>query len=213
MTIATWLALGEVVWVIGLGTWIILERRSPAATLAWVFALAWIPLLGIPVYLLIGPRRLRRKKLRYRRSKSRLAEASHALRDRPEETRPEMGSGCRTDLLFYWLSEPASRRRCGRSGSTLYSCGDDCYRAIELAIVEAKHHVHLEYYIWEPDRVGTRFRDLLCERPEAASRCDFSSTPSARHGSGGVSFALCVKRASRSPGSIPLPWPGFAPTW
>ncbi len=24
-----------------------------------------------------------------------------------------------------------------------------------------QHHIHLEYYIWEPDKVGTRFRDLL----------------------------------------------------
>ena len=29
MTIGTWLALGELGWVLGLGTWIILERRSP----------------------------------------------------------------------------------------------------------------------------------------------------------------------------------------
>ena len=62
MTVATWLAVAEAVWVIGLCVWIILERRSPAATLAWVLALAWLPVLGIPLYLLIGPRRLRRKK-------------------------------------------------------------------------------------------------------------------------------------------------------
>ena len=25
----------------------------------------------------------------------------------------------------------------------------------------AQHHIHCEYYIWEPDKVGTRFRDVL----------------------------------------------------
>ena len=59
----SWLAVGEVVWLIGMSAWIILERRSPVATWAWIFALTWIPLLGIPVYFLFGPRRLRRKKL------------------------------------------------------------------------------------------------------------------------------------------------------
>jgi len=33
----------------------------------------------------------------------------------------------------------------------------------EEAIDAATHHVHMEYYIWEPDWVGTRFRDLLTE--------------------------------------------------
>ena len=30
--------------------------------------------------------------------------------------------------------------------------------------MEAQRHVHLEYYTWEPDRIGTRFRDLLCDK-------------------------------------------------
>ena len=27
-----------------------------------------------------------------------------------------------------------------------------------------RDHIHLEYYTWEPDRVGRRFRDLLCDK-------------------------------------------------
>ncbi len=41
------LTIGETIWVVALSVWIILERRSPAATLAWIFALAFVPLLGI----------------------------------------------------------------------------------------------------------------------------------------------------------------------
>jgi cardiolipin synthase A/B len=164
MAIGTWLALGEVVWVIGLGIWIILERRSPAATLAWVFALAWIPLLGIPVYLLIGPRRLRRKKLRYRRSKSRFAEASHKLRDHPEATLPDSATAVQQRPLVLLAERAGQLPPLRASRVELYSCGDDCYQAIEQAMAEARHHIHLEYYIWEADSVGTRFRDLLCDK-------------------------------------------------
>jgi cardiolipin synthase len=42
--------------------------------------------------------------------------------------------------------------------------GETAYRALETAISEARHHVHLEYYIWENDSTGRRFRDLLAER-------------------------------------------------
>jgi cardiolipin synthase len=45
--------------------------------------------------------------------------------------------------------------------------GDQKLQALEEAILAARHHVHLEYYIWEPDHVGARFRDLLAA---AASR-------------------------------------------
>jgi cardiolipin synthase len=43
----------------------------------------------------------------------------------------------------------------------LLDSGDHYLSALERAIQAAKHHVHCEYYIWEPDKVGTRFRDLL----------------------------------------------------
>ncbi|MEP6654443.1 MAG: PLDc N-terminal domain-containing protein, partial [Myxococcales bacterium] len=33
-----------------------LERRSPAATLAWITIVAALPLVGVAIYLLVGPR-------------------------------------------------------------------------------------------------------------------------------------------------------------
>lgn len=164
MTVTTWLALGETVWVIGLCAWIILERRSPVATLAWVLALAWIPVLGIPLYLLIGPRRLRRKKLRHRRSRSRVIEASQGWRSRTGgASRTALPAGNDWQLVRLAESAGQSPPAQARQVELLFG-GDACYQAIEFAILEAQHHVHLEYYTWQPDRVGTRFRDLLCDK-------------------------------------------------
>jgi cardiolipin synthase len=46
---------------------------------------------------------------------------------------------------------------------------DGCatYDALLQAIAGASHHVHLEYYIFEPDRTGARLRDALIERAAA----------------------------------------------
>lgn len=49
----------------------------------------------------------------------------------------------------------------------IFTDGVSKFDALESAIGAAQHHVHLEYYIWEPDRVGTRLRDALCRRAEA----------------------------------------------
>jgi len=164
INLLTLLALAELFWVAGLAVWIILERRSPAATIAWISVLAWLPLLGIAVYLAIGPRRLRRKRLRYRRARAYLAALAGTMRCPPAVT-----SGCP------WLAEPLAQyiallQRAGQAPPTqaqslqLYLTGDECYAAIEEAIQAATHHIHLEYYIWRPDTVGTRLRDLLCSK-------------------------------------------------
>jgi cardiolipin synthase len=39
--------------------------------------------------------------------------------------------------------------------------GDDYLAALDRCIESAAHHVHFEYYIWEPDEVGSHVRDLL----------------------------------------------------
>ena len=59
------LSLAWLLWIVLLGVGLILERRSPAATLAWLLALLFMPYFGFLVYLLIGPRRLYRRRLRY----------------------------------------------------------------------------------------------------------------------------------------------------
>ena len=41
-TIAT---IAEVVWIVIMAVGIVLERRSPVATIAWMALLAWLPLL------------------------------------------------------------------------------------------------------------------------------------------------------------------------
>jgi cardiolipin synthase len=64
MTIWTFLTIVEVSWVVAISLTIILERRSPVATLAWIVALAWLPIVGLLVYYFLGPRRLRRRKLK-----------------------------------------------------------------------------------------------------------------------------------------------------
>ncbi len=159
---ATGLAIGETIWVVGLCIWIIQDRRSPVATLAWIFALAWLPVAGIAIYLLIGPRRLTRKRLHYHRGTKRLAEALRHVRTggrsadivQAEHWRPLMELGRRSGYTL-----PARAH-----AIELFTGGDACFAAMEAAIAAAQHHVHLETYIWARDIVGRRFGALLAAK-------------------------------------------------
>ena len=50
---------------------------------------------------------------------------------------------------------------------TVFYDGKSQYDALEEAIAGAGRHIHMEYYIWEPDNIGTRIRDGLVERAKA----------------------------------------------
>ena len=73
------LSLALAAWVVGVAIAIILERRSAAATLAWLLALVFLPGVGLLLYRLIGPLRLERKKLKRTASRRAVGEALAAL--------------------------------------------------------------------------------------------------------------------------------------
>ncbi|MBZ0250939.1 MAG: PLDc N-terminal domain-containing protein, partial [Burkholderiales bacterium] len=57
-----------VAWVLGASATLLTQRRSPTATLAWLLAFAALPVVSGVYYLVFGPRRMRRRKLRYGRA-------------------------------------------------------------------------------------------------------------------------------------------------
>jgi len=152
MSFWTLFTIVEVVWVAILAVGLILERRSPVATLAWLLVLMWLPAFGFVVYLLLGPRRLHRTKLRRAATKSQVQASMDLLEEQEEPIRAQLAQ------LAVSAGEAPPMRAAKLS---LFTEGDECYEAILRAIEGAQHHVHLEYYIWQPDGIGTRLRDAL----------------------------------------------------
>ena len=148
-----WLGIAWAVNVVGLAGWIVLQKREPAATLSWVFGLAAIPVLGVAIYIVFGPQRIKRHRLRRARSRVSLA------RDQVEAAgAPELAT----------LAQATS----GLPSSTctdvrLLVDGGATYDALLEAIAGAASHVHLEYYIYAADHSGTALRDALAERARA----------------------------------------------
>src|SRR5690606_1594352 len=122
--------------------------------------LALLPFAGFVIFYFLGPQRLVKQRLKRLRSRARVqAPAELArLREAAERAPPALQQMAR-------LGEGS----CGLPVSSalsveLLSGGARTFDAIFEAIREAQHHVHLEYYIFEPDRIGTALRDLLVEK-------------------------------------------------
>lgn len=153
-------SLLELAWFIVAATVILLQRRSAAATIAWLFVMAFLPIVGLIVYRLIGPLRLERKRVRRRAGRVAIEEATGALARLRDVALEDLQVAAVPVALEQPLPLPAS-------GVSLYFEGAPTYAAILDAVAAAKHHVHLEYYIWQPDQIGTRLRDALIAKARA----------------------------------------------
>lgn len=155
-----WVAAGWIAYLVLLATWIVLQKREPIATLSWVLSLALLPVVGFLIYHFLGPTRIERQRaLRTR--------ARHHLKSTlPPELVPS--EDCKTVAR---LAQTAT----GFAASTatkaeLLVGGETTFDAQIAAVAAATHHVHVEYYIFDPDRSGTALRDALVERARAGVR-------------------------------------------
>lgn len=149
-----WLVLAWLVYLFWVGGWIVLQKREPAATISWLLGLALLPYLGFLVYYFLGPQRIHRQRLRRERSRARLPGAADPVEAECREL-AELGRAT-TGLA------PSTA-----SDVRLLSQGEDKFEALLDDIAAAGRYIHLEYYIWNPDRIGTRMRDALVERARA----------------------------------------------
>jgi len=140
-----------------LATWVILQKREPAATLAWVFSLVFLPYLGFLVFYFFGPRKVRRSETRRRGSYEAIRKAYSPVDADATAESPHDLSVQLTRLVHTATGIPLST--C--DSVKLLVNGSPKYDSLIADIVKAKHHVHLEYYIYAGDRTGTLVRDAL----------------------------------------------------
>lgn len=146
-----------VVYAVSLATWVVMQKREPAATLAWVFSLVFLPYLGFLIFYFFGPRRVRRHTSRRRSSYEAIRKAyAHGDAQSRAES-PHDLSGQLTKLVQFATGMPLSTCDSIR----LLVNGSPKYDAVLADIAAARKHVHLEYYIYAGDRTGTLIRDAL----------------------------------------------------
>ena len=134
---------------------IITDNRNPLRTLPWILVLLLAPGVGLVVYFFFGQdlskrrhisRRMRKRSLALREETDPAARLLLAPRHRPL-----------VDLLF----SAAHAVPLQGSRITPYVDGAAKMEALLAAIAEAKHHIHIQYYIFCDDRTGRSLRDAL----------------------------------------------------
>ncbi|MBQ0132304.1 MAG: cardiolipin synthase [Comamonas sp.] len=145
-------------YVVVVGVWILLQRRAPVATLSWLLSMAVLPVVGLGIYYFLGPRRLKRQRLRRLRSrrKSRVRGSMARLREKVPQAPERLHQVVK--LVTASTNFPISTA----DKVELLVGGANTFDSIMSAVDKAQQHIHLEYYIFEPDHTGLALLDALC---------------------------------------------------
>lgn len=137
---------------------VILEKRQPVKTMAWTLVLIALPVAGLLLFYFFGQdvrkeRRLLRREINMMKRKDLAVYLPHGNAGVPEKYMP---------LASYFLK---------RNYSPVFDFGEtrvfadaqDKMVALLRDIAHARHHINLEYFIFEDDALGRLVRDFLID--------------------------------------------------
>jgi cardiolipin synthase len=126
------------------------DRKQPGNTFAWLLAIAFIPYVGVPLYLMFGGRKVRKLA-------ARKAQLCPVLPGAPAA--PAAGTAVARVLTLNGACPPVGGNRV-----TFLLTGEESFEKLERGIREAKHSIHIMTFILARDAVGRRLVQLLARR-------------------------------------------------
>lgn len=144
---------------------VISRKRDPFVTLAWILTFFVLSYLGILLYIFFGFKKFRRQRKRKPNPARRAFFANAKPGSGPHELPPDLAKISKMALKLTEFPVTDGNH------IVLYEEAYATYGAIAESIKSAKHHVHMEYYIFQPDETGLYFRDLLIEKAKEGVEC------------------------------------------
>ena len=147
--------------VIGLVIMLVLDNRNPVKTMAWMVVLLFLPVIGVILYFFFG-RNTRKERLISQKSADMLTKKS--LQGFISQSSFELPSEHYSLIqLFRTLNRALPFEN---NYNEVYTSGYSMVQSLIREISHAKHHIHLEFYIFEDDSIGRLVRDILIDKAQ-----------------------------------------------
>jgi len=146
---------------------ILIENRNPSKTIAWILIIVFIPIVGVITYYLFGQkfRKVKVFRVQDRERHNRMVrfwdQLSPLMDDNLTVLKQSIGQLSR---VFTFLKNQRVAPPTLHNEVRLLTNGEQKFPALIAAIESAQHHIHLEYYIFETDHIGSQLIDLLAEK-------------------------------------------------
>lgn len=128
---------------------ILLQKRPPSGTIAWLLIIFFLPYLGVPLYLIFGGRKM----ARHVKRKGWIDLIS-------EQQIPDEQANV-LDRLLRTYNIPGAE-----IGHRVQLCrtGAETFGAMETILKSAKRSIYISTFIYHPDEVGCIIRDILVQK-------------------------------------------------
>ena len=138
---------------------VLLDNRNPVKTMAWVLVLVFLPVVGLAFYFFFG-RNTRQERLISKKGFSRLSKRPMA----EYQAQEALGDFTGRNQLIPFFHRVSNALPFEGNDVQVFTDGYSMYQELFRRIAKAKHHIHLEFYIFENDAVGRLLRDLLIDK-------------------------------------------------
>ena len=146
---------------------IILENGRPTKTIAWILIMVLVPLIGFMLYLFFG-RNYRRNKIFSGKGLSdliRIEELSqNQIRELSNQSLLENPYIKSKGNIMRLLLNNSKALLTENNKAEILNNGTATFEKILEDLGKAKHHIHLEYYILEDDKIGNKIKDVLIDK-------------------------------------------------
>lgn len=167
-----WVLLIEVLYtiiVIGVCLRIIYDTRSNDKALAYLLVVIFLPVVGIAIYFALGIN-YRKEKLYSKKiisdknSLERLREQVTLESEKAWDVK-EPAIQKHKKLALYLLNDGMSPLSGGNEVKLLIN-GENKFPEVLKELKNAKHHIHIQYYIFEDDNIGNQIKEALIQKAQ-----------------------------------------------
>ena len=136
---------------------IVMDNRNPYKTLSWVLVLVFLPVVGLALYYFFG-QDTRREKLISKKGFKRLTK--YPMMEFQMQESFKVSEEKQHQLIRFFQRVNLALPFEGNS-MKIFQDGSSMLQALLATINSAKHHIHVEFYIFEDDAVGCLVKDAL----------------------------------------------------
>ena len=138
---------------------ILMDNRQPAKTMAWVMVLLFVPVAGIILYIFFGQNT---RKMRFISQRSLDQLSKRQMLEFVEQRELRMPDKFKSLVRLFTNQSLALPFK--DNEAEFYTDGYQFFPALLQSISRARHHIHLETYIFDDDPLGRLIADALIQK-------------------------------------------------
>ncbi|MFB6455998.1 cardiolipin synthase [Chitinophaga sp. Hz27] len=153
--------------LIGVVITILMENRNPVKAIAYIMLLVFVPVLGLIIYYYLGRDYRKKRRFTLKGTKDEVLFESYMQMQRAELEQMQIElrqlQGKKQEISAMLLNTRQSILTKNNEVKILVN-GEEKFPEVFNALRNAKHHIHIEYYIVTNDDIGKELLNILLEK-------------------------------------------------